>query len=125
MEYKKTTHLTKEVTKELNAKGVRISDKGVKLVIDSYLSRKRQSLVEGYTIVEEGIGDLVPAIRRCNTFEEGKTSITTKLIAKIDRNLRDEVKEGMLTSEEVYRRLGGTKLSEEEYLNYSEEFQNA
>lgn len=120
MEYKKTSLLIKEVAKELNNKGVRISDKGVKIVIDSYLAKKKESLENGYTVVEDGIGDLTPAVRRCNTFEEGKTSITAKLTVKVNPTLKAKIKKNMLT-EEVFCRLGGTKLSKEEYEKYVSE----
>lgn len=86
-----TEDMTRIVADNIQCDGIELSEPVVDLVIKAYLSQKRRVLLEGKSVLEDGIGTLIPSFRKVSSAFNPKYPFTAKLVTSMDYGLKDEM----------------------------------
>jgi|O827metagenome_2_1110793.scaffolds.fasta_scaffold00036_118 hypothetical protein len=99
-----------KVAESLKTSGIEMSDSVVKLIIEGYVTQKREQFLMGNAVVEDGIGTQRPGYRRVSNAFNPRYPYTAKMITDIDYGLKDAIIEKLSTDGEFRVAVGATEL---------------
>lgn len=97
------------VSNKMKSSGVEISRIVLELAIKSYNEVKAEQMLEGNTIVEDGLGRITPSWRRLSN-QFATVPYTSKLAVKIDPKLKKQMNYLIETNPEYRAAIGAQEL---------------
>lgn len=97
------------ISSQCKNEGLPVSSSMISSVLDKYIECKIESLKQGDSISEEGIGVIIPSWRRLsNSFTDA--GFTSKIKTQVDSKLKSKLNEELRTNPDYRKAVGATEL---------------
>ena len=106
----KIEEMSSLVAEDLKSSGVEMNDSVVKLVIEGYITQKKNQFLSGNAVVEDGIGTQRPSYRRVSHAFNPKYQYTAKMITDMDYRLKDAIIDKLSSDADFRVAVGATEL---------------
>lgn len=102
--------MSKLVAESIKSSGAEIGESVIELIIKNYIDQKRNQMLLGNAVVEDGIGVQRPSYRKVSKAFNPKYPFTAKLVTDIDYSLKDGIIDKLRTDASFRAAVGATEL---------------